>query len=101
MFIPIFLLPREILFAALTDFSGFLFNSYILSHPLCILFRFLRKSLNEGGTYGWKKKKTSRFKQQRRRGQRLEEEGGCGKMLFEIHKTVEGRNAKRIYVLSL
>jgi hypothetical protein len=47
------------------------------------------------------RRKTTRVKEQRRIGQRLEEEEGCGKMLFEIHKTVERRNARRIYLMSL
>jgi hypothetical protein len=60
MFRSMFLLPREILFVALTNFSGFLFNSHIFClNSLYILFHLLKKSLNEGRTYGWRKTKNN------------------------------------------
>lgn len=43
-----------------------------------------------------KRRKTSRVQEKRKGWQRLVGEG-CGRMLFEIHKIVERRNARRIY----
>jgi hypothetical protein len=42
------------------------------------------------------RKKITAVEEERKGSRRLEEEG-CEKMLFEIHKTVERRNARRIY----
>jgi len=47
------------------------------------------------------RRKTSRVKENRRGWRSLQEVEGCGKMLFEIHKTVERRNARRIFSMSL
>jgi len=47
-----------------------------------------------------KRRKTSRVHEKRRGWQRLVGEE-CGRMLFEIHKIVERRNARRIYSMSL
>jgi hypothetical protein len=51
---------------------------------------------------GGRRRKTTRAAGEERKGcQRLEEEEWCEEMLFEIHKTVERRNASRIYSMPL